>query len=114
MEQLIIALITAAVSALTFIAYKHPSGYRKIRPYIQNSITAVFFVCLSWNLGVSTGISEVQEFISPENFDEVGAIKDTLLIPFLVLILSYLIVQLYFTILFALPLILDLEDNDID
>lgn len=30
MENLIYSLIVAAVSALTFLAYKHPSSYKKM------------------------------------------------------------------------------------
>ncbi len=56
-ETLIVSLILAAISGVTFVAYKHPNGYRTIaKPLISITIVLCFFLVI-WNLaGLTTNI----------------------------------------------------------
>ena len=55
-ETLIYSLIVAAVSGLTFVAYRHPHGYRKMYSTLIPVASMALFTVLAWNLGGLTNI----------------------------------------------------------
>ena len=48
------ALLVAGISAVTFVAYKHPEGYRRIYFGLLGLATLVFFSALSFDLGLNS------------------------------------------------------------
>jgi len=59
MENLIIGLLLAAVSGITFIAYKHPELYQKeFSPKILNSALLVLGFAVIYEMGYGAAIYE--------------------------------------------------------
>lgn len=54
-------LLVASISAVTFIAYKHPEGYRRIYFGIMVLAALIFFSALSFDLGLRTAYEAVSE-----------------------------------------------------
>lgn len=54
-EILIYSLIVTAVSGLTFVAYRHPNGYKKIYSAIIPFIAVSLIIYFAWNLGMMYG-----------------------------------------------------------
>ena len=83
MDGLIGGLILAAISALTFLAYKHPKGYSRLHT-ILNFSAMLFFIALSgWYYGVIYGVSAVKAFIpAAANADAAAALKAAQPLPY--------------------------------
>jgi hypothetical protein len=70
MDKVIPALIVAAISSLTFVAYKHPKAYQKIFNPLAICFLITFIAVNAWNLSNTLTYSALIEYI------EVGKIKD--------------------------------------
>jgi len=109
----IITVGLAAVSGLTFIAYKHPLGYRKIYVPLIASVWAAWFVYMIYSLGQTTGFYDALQRTREMNK---GA---SILTPSresdpLWLFLVPLAIAGYLSFLRALPSILELPSKDRD
>ncbi|MEW8645213.1 MAG: hypothetical protein AB2563_03875 [Candidatus Thiodiazotropha endolucinida] len=106
----------AAISALTFLAYKHPSAYSQIHSYIHYSL--IFVVCslLIWNFAVIETSREISLVVSPDgDFAMRSAVNETrehLMIPFKYIIGIYLPVSLYLSFLLVIPHLINSAHKD--
>jgi hypothetical protein len=50
-ETFVLSLVLAALSGLTFVAYKHPRGYRKMSKPLALSVSLLAIAVLSFTLG---------------------------------------------------------------
>ena len=58
-ETLITGLALAAVSAITFIAYKHPSAYRKVYHPLTYVISAILIVMGIWTFSAQSAYTQL-------------------------------------------------------
>lgn len=65
MKELIIALLTAFLSGITFLAYKHPHAYKKLSlsSLIFNTGETLLFVGVAWSFGINSAHSALVQFI---------------------------------------------------
>ncbi|MCW5693821.1 MAG: hypothetical protein KIT48_15785 [Pseudolabrys sp.] len=70
MDKLIPSLIVAALSALTWLAYKHPPAFKMIAAFPMIAVTLIYVAFAIWEFGVSKGYSKMLEFLKPGSFDE--------------------------------------------
>jgi len=63
-ETFVLSLVLAALSGLTFVAYKHPRGYRRISIPLGRSVLLLAIAVLSFTLG--------------SIFMAIGSLKDSL------------------------------------
>ena len=102
METLVSGLILAALSGLTFLAYRHPEAYEKIYVPFVLAYGVIFIGTVGWNFGVLKTTYAVLDEIGYNFLDDAEKAKERLLLPewlWLVLIGLYL----YMTFLATLP-----------
>ncbi len=75
-ENLVIGLILAFVSGITFVAYKHPELYEKV---FASKLIGVSVFILAWGISYDSGASSAFQAISPSiNPDKLDAALKTL------------------------------------
>ena len=123
-ETLIPALILAAISGLTWVAYKHPKGYEKIMfaLYVFIGLPVGWFIgtvfelifCLSALRGATQGAEETPTPLGPLVSIPLDIIQDVY-VPFSKLgwiLFITVAVYAYLTFLFYLPKILGLKEDE--
>ena len=59
LKTVVSGLAVAAVGAVTFVAYRHPSAYLKLNVGISTIVSAMVLGAMIWNLSNQTARSEV-------------------------------------------------------
>ncbi len=98
METLISSLIVAALSGLTFLAYKHPEAFKPIR-FILNTLCIAILVGIAiWNSALSSAYSALIPFLSKEvGILEAQKAIETLKVPFGLTSIAYISIILFLT-----------------
>ena len=104
MTEVVCGLLLAAVSGLTFIAYKHPKGYDKISPFIFLANAVLFLMYLAWTIGYQSGFYEGQKANGTLEYP----------IPFHWLLILMIANAGYLSFLSYLPSILEIDKDDND
>ncbi len=118
-ETLIYSLIVAAVTGLSFIAYKHPNGYKKIFTSIMPLAIMALLMVLALNLGKLHSSIRIAGEMLLENPDatiqsasfSITSMNNSL-DNILVVVVVGLFVIGYLFFLYKLPSILRSNDND--
>ncbi len=77
-ENLIIGLLLAAISGVTFIAYKHPKLYQKeFGPKILNSALFVIGIAIVYGIGYRAGINKLTPFLNDTETLEIKQILES-------------------------------------
>jgi hypothetical protein len=113
METIISGLILATVSGLTFVAYKHPPGYKKIQAVILPVLSISIVGVSIWNLAVGETARALNDFIDASNGLEALAAQRAVELPFGWLFMAFTGCYLYSLFLSNLHQILG-SDNDDD
>lgn len=95
LQAIISGLILAAVSGLTFLAYKHPKGYGRIYPILLWVSIACCVGIVTYILGYNIGLSDGQA----------GALHQKTDIFILWPLIGFLVIQGFLFGLFLLPAI---------
>lgn len=64
---LVSGLILAAVTAIAYVAYKHPSGYNRALTYLLAILLFGFVTTTMWDIGRMSAHSDLREFIPIEH-----------------------------------------------
>lgn len=67
LENFIVGLILAALTAITFLAYKHPTAYNKLSPTISKIAMAIVIAITAYNFGLIKARDAIREHISITN-----------------------------------------------
>lgn len=104
----------AALPALTFIAYRHPSAYKKIFPITQVAMFIVMASLLGYSFGLTRAMNVVSKVLDPDHqLKASNAISDAELQPWWIII--YIGIAAYSIILLSFPLwLLDEKENKPD
>ena len=100
-DTLISAIIMAVISSLAFIAYKHPTGYRKMYGPLCVLDVVIMFVCCAYSVGYENGFFDSSSH-HPKNHDLIPAWAWIGLLVFVV----------YLAFLLFVPYILNLPIKD--
>ena len=105
-DQLVSALLVAGVSGVTYIAYRHPTGYQKIHPLLHYGSLLALALFSVWNVAVDLTWAELSSFIATGKGLEALKAREVLKVPYLWLWVGCLGVNLYAQVLLNLPKIL--------
>lgn len=108
MEPLIVGILLALLSGITWIAYKHPAGYRKIFVSIELIVILGASTMLTWNIALDFAYANLSQFVESGKHDEALAARDNLQVPQL---LMWLVLGICAYLLFLLKLPEILDDN---
>jgi len=76
LESIISPLIIAIISALTFVAYKHPTAYKKLLLPILIICIVLDLVFTTWEISISVISSKLLPLIGREKITEAELIID--------------------------------------
>ena len=113
METFISGLLLAAVTGLAIIAYRHPSGYKKIFIFLFVTVGVVSLGISVWDLAVEIGFGQVIPFLKTDSdgYDKARAAIRTVQINLGWLFLGTVATIIYLNILYFLPKILSGENT---
>ena len=113
MQSLIVGLLLAGVSAISFVAFKYPNGYARLFPYMMGVATALFLGVTVWQVAVEASWTSVNVFLASESLSDAQTAKDRLSVPYLPTVFAYLGVAAFLWINLRLPAFLAHTDDDI-
>lgn len=79
-ESLIVTLITALISGITIIAYRHPDGYKRIYFWLMGGIIIFIFILFFWDVAVLQGFYASSNYIKFGLHNDARKVVDTKLI----------------------------------
>jgi hypothetical protein len=110
LDNLIPAIVVAAISGLTFIAYKHPNGYGRIYMPLMYSAFGIFLVCGIFHTGYLLGFGDAS--VSYLKLNKIPLnIPETPSNPYWILI-AFCIFVVYLSFLRVLPDILGFSSKN--
>lgn len=98
-ETIISGIVLAAISGLTFIAYKHPKGYFRIHIPLTTIIGSTMMCILFWNFGVMTAHSKLIKFLVTDTRAEQDAIIDSITVNVWWVVGINFVIMMYLTFL---------------
>ncbi len=109
MENFLYTLAVAAITGLTFIAYKHPTAYGKMFNLLMTINFFAFSMAFTWNLAALQLWVNIQPLLMEKSFslEPFRAAFNSMQIPNVPLLIGFFIVIIYLTFLSSLPRILD-------
>lgn len=106
MEALLSTLALAAVSSITFIAYKHPAAYRRLYMPIFALITIAVCGLLGWEAGNAAGFEAAIKFVPKEQVAAATVAASAFRVSPGMVTLGFLLSGAYLAFLLNLPHIL--------
>ena len=111
MGELGIALIIAALTGISFIAYKHPKAYEKLYPKILVVGGATFLALFAWHISRLETYGDLLPFLETGRSDEIKAVIDSKAFLHWWVIVSFLVCYFYLMFLAVLPGLLEQDDK---
>lgn len=103
MEGLLSGLAFAALSALTYLAYKHQDSYRRIAGPLVWAATAIWFLPFLWQMGRKDGSRSIMDFVPLADRDAARQIVDGSLFTSPIWTIGYVAFALYTMFLMSFP-----------
>ncbi len=89
-EELLVAAAPLAVSAITFIAYRHPRIYNEVLfDKLYWGAFIVFLILSTWGLSQRFTLAAVEDFIPSTQLENARAAADQFIVPLPILLLFY-------------------------
>ena len=111
-EATVSALIVAAVTGLTFIAYKHPKAYSRCYVWLLVISTAAFCCVLTYIAGYSIACATAARFVLPDKLPEMELALGAHALAYVWIFVGYFAWMIYLVLLALLPFILGQGDPD--
>lgn len=112
MQSFIVGLLLAGVSAISFVAFKHPNGYARLFPYLIGVATALFVGMTVWQVAIEAMWTSLDAHLVSESRNEASSAKEQLSLPYLWAALTYVAVVAFLWVNLKLPPFLQHSDND--
>jgi hypothetical protein len=114
MAALITGLVLAALSGLTFLAYRHPRAFAPVGRLLT-WVSVAIYMCLSmWDTGVTWAAIELRIYIDPSKMEAAQAAVEGLKVPALWLNVAFFGFLGYLVVLDLLPRLIALTEDDSD
>lgn len=111
-ETIISSLLVAAVTGISFVAYRHPAAFSKLfTPILMVMGTALVFG-LIWDVAVSRAFVDLSPFIVTGKLDSAQKAIETLSLPMGWLIGGFFGFYIYLVFLLSLPKLLSQKSGD--
>jgi hypothetical protein len=68
MDKLLPGLVLAALSGLTFVAYRHPSAFHYFSIPLVILLPAISILATAWDTGADHAYSKIMKFIKPDDW----------------------------------------------
>ena len=112
LETITAGLLLAAVSAITYLAYKHPTAYGKIY-WPQSALNLIILTVIgSWMIGVQHAYTQVIPLVEPSKLPQVQEAISRSMDRWWVIFAAYFGITLYLTFLSYLPKLLEQEKKE--
>jgi hypothetical protein len=112
LETLITGLALAAVSCVTYLAYKHPSAYRKIYWPLTTLICVILLVNSIWTFGVQSAYTQLTPLIEVSKFPQMDEAMNRIMYRFWVVLAACTGATWYLVLLKYLPKLLEQEKKE--
>ena len=112
LETLITGLALAAVSAITYLAYKHPAAYGKIYKPLSVLNLIILTLIASWTFGVQHAFTQLTPLIEISKFPQMDEAMNRLMYRWWVILAVYFGVTFYLTLLSYLPKLLEQKKKE--
>lgn len=108
-DKLLPGLALAAISGLTFVAYKHPEGYTRLLKPIGIVSQAIFLAALIWDISGTRAYFRLYDYLEPIKREAAKAAVDNAEFLNGYIVAGYMAAGLYLGFLAFLPQILGEE-----
>ena len=112
LRSFIVGLLLAGVSAISFVAFKHPRGYAKLFPYMLLGATALFAGVTIWHIAIESMWTSLGGFLASEFQQQASSAKDALSPPYVWAFITYIGVVAFLWVNLKLPPFLQRTDSD--
>lgn len=112
LQSFIAGLLLAGVSAISFVAFKHPNGYARLFPYMILAATALLVGITVWHIAIEAMWADLTNFLDNEFHQEALAAKNRLSPPYVWIGIAYIGVVLFLLVNLKLPPFLRRTDSD--
>lgn len=111
MQSFIVGLLLAGVSAISFVAFKHPHGYARLFPFLVGGVTAVFLGIAVWHVAIEAFWSDLSLFVDQARLREAREVKAHFSLPFAWSAIAYVGVSVFLWVNLRLPPFLERTDK---
>lgn len=112
MQTFIFGLLLACVSGVTVVAFKHPSGFARLFPYLIGLATTVFVGITIWHVAVEMSWRSLDAYIEHDALTDATATKARMSVPYLWVAFWYLGIVAFLWVNLKLPPFLQIADAD--
>jgi len=110
-ETLVTGLILAAVSGLTFVAYKHPSGFDKLANILHIAAVSILIGLTIWNIAIDKAHIQLMKLLQEGALDKAQLALDEISLPTGWIIATFLAFEFYILFLSYLPNLVKHDEN---
>ena len=111
MQSFIVGLMLAGVSAISFVAFKHPHGYARLFPFLIGGVTAVFLGITVWHIAIEALWGDLSLFVDESRLREAHEAKAQFSLPFAWSAIAYIGVTVFLWVNLKLPPFLENTDE---
>jgi hypothetical protein len=112
LETITAGLVLAAVSGITYLAYKHPAAYGKIYWPLSALNLIIFTIIASYMLGVQHASTQLVTLVDASKLTQLQEAMNRLMYRWWVVAGAYFGATLYLTFLSFLPKLLEQEKKE--
>jgi hypothetical protein len=112
LETIIAGLLLAAVSAITYLAYKHPSAYRKIYWPLETLSSIILVANSIWTFGVQFAYTQLTPLIEISKLPQMDEAMNRIMYRFWVVLATCGGASVYLVLLWNLPKLLEQEKKE--
>lgn len=102
----------AGVSAISFVAFKHPNGYAKLFPFLLVGVSAVFVGAMIWQVSIDALWDRLNPHLATEFTADAVVAKNALSLPYLWSAVAYIGIVAFLWVNLRLPPFLNRMDNE--
>jgi hypothetical protein len=106
LETVAAGLILAAVSGITYLAYKHPPAFRKLLFLLAPLLMLSQLLLAAWDLGISRAFTVLYPLVDPAKWQEASAGIDSIRPRWWLASIIFLSSWVYIGFLASLPLLI--------
>jgi len=104
MDALVSGVVLASLSGLTALAFKHPTAFAKLYPFLNVAVTILFLGLTIWQVAVELTWTGIRPFLDQEQMGAAYLAKTGLVLPYVWICAVYGASLAFFWVNLKLPL----------